>query len=517
MSETPFLFQSQVLSNDDPLMLGRIRARRLVDNYDDIIKSFQNPPWNETTDAWSKRDPFILLPLLPYYLYQIPKADEMVLMMYANPGTKFLNQYYIQSTFYSPTATGFQYYKGADANMGTGIQYSTAIPLKIPYNQSLSSGQENTTPQTLYPAGGAHKGVFPEPGDNSLLGRGSADVIIKENEVLIRAGKFKDEQLQPNVIPSSNTKRSFIQLSRYTQTARPLPPQTIIESNPLILLTKYLIEYSITNPENQFDNFSGSVFLYQLKPDVSTNTKNLTLNSQVSTKLKTMVYMQTFANQTKSNVIILINNFIKQCNRGTTINGNNVFSSNSEKFPIYYRPTNENYKIMNGGSADVNSQKNLSEIFKGIKLNNALTGGYGLIYEKDKVGSPISIKRKTVKQDEFIPISNTTFIAGADVTVLLSHNSSIPGKGKINMSDTLYGIDEEKFRKEIIAKTSSSVRGEELLELINLIVKFLVTHVHPFPGMPPVPVSTDGTTSSEILVQLQNATNKILNQNIRIN
>jgi hypothetical protein len=85
------------------------------------------------------------------------------------------------------------------------------------------------------------------------------------------------------------------------------------------------------------------------------------------------------------------------------------------------------------------------------------------------------------------------------------------------MSDTLYGIDEEKFRKEIIAKTSSTVRGEELLELINLIVKFLVTHVHPFPGMPPVPVSTDGTTSSEILVQLQNAANKILNQNIRIN
>ena len=517
MNETPLLFQSQVLSNDDPLMLGRIRARRLIDNYDDIIKSFQNPTWDEKRDAWSRRDPFILIPLLPYYLYQIPKPDEMVLMLYANPGTKFLNQYYIQSTFYSPTATGFQYYKGADVNMGTGLQYTTAIPLKIPYNQSSITSQENVTSNTLYTEGGVHRGVFPEPGDNSLLGRGSADVIVKENELLIRAGKYKNDELLPNVIPAGNTKRSFIQLSKFTQTVKPLPNQTIFDANPVTLLTKYLIEYSITNPENQFDLFSGSVFLYQLKPDITTNTTSLTLNSKVSSKLKTMVYMENFTNQSKSNVIILINNFIKQCNRGNTINGNNIFSSNTEKFPIYYRPTNDNYKIMNGQTNDSVSQKNLSEIFKGIKLNNSLTGGYGLIYEKDKVGTPRSIKRRTVKQNEFTPISNTVLIGGADVTVLLSHNSSIPGKGKINMSDTLYGIDEEKFRNEILAKTSSSVRGEELLELINLIVKFLVTHAHPFPGIAPVPVSTDGTKASEILTQLQNATNKILNQNIRIN
>lgn len=508
----PLLFQSQVLSNDDPLMLGRIRARRLVDNYDDIIKSFKNPPWNETTDAWSKRDPFILLPLLPYYLYQIPKPDEMVLMMYANPGTKFLNQYYIQSTFYSPTATGFQYYKGADSNMGTGIQYSTAIPLKIPYNQSLSSGQENTTPQQLYPFGGAHKGVFPEPGDNALMGRGSADVIVKENEVLIRAGKYSGSELLPNTIPAASTRRAFIQLSRFDQTIRPLPSETIIEAKKLNALTKYLIEYSIINPENQFDLFSGSIVLYQLKPDVTTTTE-ITINSVIDNKLKVRSFSQSFKNQSKNNVIILINNFIGQCNRGLTINGERVFSSETEKFPIYYRPSNEYYKIMNGDTKDASSQNNLSDIFKQIKLNQSITGGNGLIYAKDKIGVPSEVKRKEYKKDEYIPIPQTNFIGGADNVVLLSHVSSIPGKGKINMSDTLYGIDEIKFRNEIIAKTSSMVRGEELHSLLSIIVDFLLTHTHGFPGEPPC----QEDLSKKLEIEMSNSINTILNQNIRIN
>jgi hypothetical protein len=61
------------------------------------------------------------------------------------------------------------------------------------------------------------------------------------------------------------------------------------------------------------------------------------------------------------------------------------------------------------------------------------------------------------------------------------------------------------------------VRGEELLELLSLIVRFLTTHTHAFPGLPPVPVTQDGTSVTSILTEMQNAVNKVLNQNIRIN
>jgi hypothetical protein len=61
------------------------------------------------------------------------------------------------------------------------------------------------------------------------------------------------------------------------------------------------------------------------------------------------------------------------------------------------------------------------------------------------------------------------------------------------------------------------VRGDELMKFMNLIVRFLASHVHPFPGMPPVPQATDGTNISDILQQLASAPDTILNQNIRIN
>ena len=45
-------------------MLGRIRGTLITDNYADIIKSFDDPPWNEAKNAWTERDPFIFNPLL---------------------------------------------------------------------------------------------------------------------------------------------------------------------------------------------------------------------------------------------------------------------------------------------------------------------------------------------------------------------------------------------------------------------------------------------------------------------
>jgi hypothetical protein len=511
MENNSIFFQCRVLNIEDPMMLGRIRAVRLIDNYDDILKSISDPPWNEEKDIWTSRDPFVFNALLPYFVYSVPKVDELVQVIYVNKDFQYQNQYYVQNTFSSPTATFKEFYFGGNKFTGTGMQIKNPKPLK---------NQDGTlTDQSV------HKGVFPQPGDNALLGRGSADVVVKQDEVLIRAGKFKGEQLQPNVIPVANQQRGFLQLSKFQSTLQNLEPKTYFELQEDVLLTKYLIEWTLTNPENAQDRFTGAVYLYQLKPDVSINSKNITVDSEISENLKKLVATESFTMLSKTQTIEFINNFIKTCNQSNvTRSGVKLFTDNNDanKFPIFYRPNTIMYSKLNpstplGSTATPIEVSNISDIYKGIKLNPSLKGGYGLIYTKGKVGNPRTPVKKVVKQQKYINQESSYGALGSDVFFLVSHNSQIPGKGKINFDDTLYGITPEKFTNEFLPKTSSMVRGEELLELINLIVKFLVTHTHAYPGLPPVPVTQDGTNVQSILTELNNAVNKILSKNIRLN
>lgn len=510
MDNNSIFFQCKVLDNQDPLMLGRIRGVRLIDNLDDILKSVTDPPWNPEKDPWTARDPLIFNSLLPYFLYQTPKVDELVQVVYVNKDFRYQNQYYIQNTFYSPTAIFKQFNFGANKFTGTGMQIRDPKPLK---------NQDGT-----YTDQAVHKGVFPEPGDNAILGRGSADMIVKEDDLLLRAGKFKGISLQPNVIPVNNPQRSFLQLSRFQSIKKNLPPAVYVELQENIVLTKYLIEWTITNPENTQDKFTGAVYLYQLKPDPTVNSKNLNVDSVIDVNLKKLVATEEFSMLSKTETIKFINDFIKSCNSSNkTVRGTTLFQSNNatDKFPIFYRPSEAMYQKINsstqiGADTPAVVSRNISDVYNAIKLLPGNKPGYGLIYAKNKVGLPRIPKRVTVPQTRYQNTSNTVAALGADKVYLLSHNSQIPGKGKINFDNTLYGIGVEQFA-DIESQTSSTVRGEELLELINLIVRFLVTHTHAYPGLPPVPVTQDGTTTAKVLEELQNAVNKILNTNIRIN
>ena len=64
MENNTILFQAVVIDNEDPMMLGRVRARFQnppsdMGSYEDIIKAIKNPPWNEEKDKWQPRDPFV--------------------------------------------------------------------------------------------------------------------------------------------------------------------------------------------------------------------------------------------------------------------------------------------------------------------------------------------------------------------------------------------------------------------------------------------------------------------------
>lgn len=516
------IFPGKCIDNEDPLVLGRIRAIPETDNYQEIIAGIPTncaiyDPTNKEKIIdikeeckWTIDDPFMFLPLLPFFINSSPKKNEYVHIVFANKDYKYQSQFYIQGPFSSPMASPFEFFEAGKTYLASGTRNKTTLSLKD------QTGEYRDT---------RSYGIFPEPNDNSLLGRGTSDVIVKEDDVLLRAGKYIGT-LNPNTFPMSNNKRSFLQLSYFRQKKVDLPSYTLVNLIEQVKVVQKLIEWNIFNPETQSDSFTGVINLYNVKADVRTNTTNFRVDSDVQDLLSAPLYQLGFFGETYEQVKLKINQFIQGVNNGKIsipdlINGGeNSYVVPEQIFPFIFRPGPLTYQYIKNFDGVNNSIQygNVTKFYGDIKLNPADTDtGFGLIFNKGKSGPAYDPKIVTETPSEYInsPVSYTAL--GGDKLYLLSHESTIPGKGKINLTDTLYGIPQQTFTDDLEGKTNSMVRGEQLIDFLNLLTKFLVAHVHPFPGLPPVPVAVDGTQSAQILSELLNAPNKILNQNIRIN
>jgi len=511
------IFPGKCIDAKDPMMMGRIRAILLTETTEEVKGSipsycavYDKTNKNKIIDIkeeckWTIDDPFLFLPLLPFYVSQNPQEDEYINILFANKENKYQDQYYIQGPFSSPMATSFEHYMASNSFLGTGTRNKTTTSIKNTdgtYKNALSEG------------------IFPEPEDNGILGRGSADVIVKKDEVLVRAGKVVT-QLNPKQLPTNNPFRSFLQISNFSQTRIDLPEKTGAVLKEQIQVVQKVIEWNIFNLNNSSNAFTGEITLHNIKPDVKSNSSNLSVDSDITNLLSAPLFKVTFVGESFETVVYKITTFIKGVNSGNIFLGpTQSFSVPGERFPFVFRPNPAVYNYIKYYNGTTNSLEfaNATKFFQSIFLNQSdKYRGFGLIFEPDKPGplyDPIISKIKPSEYQQR-PISYAAL--GGDKVYLLSHQSEIPKMGKIDLQGTIYGIKQEKFLDEILPKTNSMVRGEELMALINLITKFLVSHVHAFPGLPPIPVGIDGTQTQEIFTSLLNAPNTILNQNIRIN
>ena len=171
------------------------------------------------------------------------------------------------------------------------------------------------------------KGVFVEPVDISLNGRDSADIIIKEDEVLIRAGKNIKTQTAGFNLPTPRQSRSFLQLSSFSLERKELDPlkQTLFSSKSQ--LVKKLIEWEITN-EFQTTGptpgggitattvYNGNIKLYSLLPKDQTKSTEVNMNTPLDAFKSGPEYTLEFTSKTKDDSIKLINQFIGGVNKG---------------------------------------------------------------------------------------------------------------------------------------------------------------------------------------------------------
>ncbi len=497
------VYHGTVQDTDDPFMLGRIRVYPEDQNITDKLNSV--PGFDESKDKWKRNDPFVFLPLIPYFIYQVPKKDEYVHVIYTNPNDKDLKgQFYIQGPFSSPTTIEFEDANSSETFLSSGTRNKNLPPINDTNNSGNTIGSS---------------GIYPRPIDIAILSRSNSDIILKgsddiqgvDGEILIRAGKHNSFNRKQKPTPKSD--RAFLQLSNYKTLERFAGVDTrysIVNEN---TQTKKLIEYEVFNPENLFNAFTGQIILYNLLPDEisgTTSADSIRNNTDLDS-FKQIQHIEQFTKLTKKEVAEKVNKFIKNVMNGRMENGLLI----NNQFPLYYRAN-----IENRNESSVISLSHLKSIYMLVKPTEFTvnTNGFGLVYDKTgKTNVPVKIKKNDFRPKDIINQDNTVSVMGANQLYFLSHNTTNPSKSKINLNNTLYGIDQTKLVEEIQPKTSSVVRGEELMVLIELIVRYLATHVHPFPGLPPVPVSSDGTNVSDLLKELLDASTKILNKNIRIN
>lgn len=516
------LFPGIVLDNQDPMMLGRLRVIPEVEDYTAIIGSI--PDWDEKTMKWTSKDPVLFLPLLPFFLNQVPQINEYVHIIYMDKEYKRENQFYIQGPFSSPLLSPFENFQGAKKFLATGTRLTQGLSLR---NEDGSYKTSN---------GGSVEGIFPKPEDVGLLSRGTSDLILKPNEVLLRAGKTSE--LKYNRLPTPNNNRAFLQLSYFPQEESKGQEEIEQYLKEVKLPVEKLVLWNIFNLENSQDVFNGWVQLYTYnKIDTQYNTSNF--NSETITKLsigsqiiETDAKIE-FSGKTFNDAVYIINTFIKGVFDGVLTFSGYVQSNQTafqNAFPFVVTPSKTTYDI--GNNFNINSTQNESnEKNNFIRFSNAIgldtssnQNGYFLVWNKkgDRpiYGPQADLITESLFPTVFTPKPISYGVMGAQKIYLLSQDST-SNKTKINLQDTIYGIPQSSFIRgdnSIQNLTYSTVRGETLIELIRKMYAFMKGHVHPIAIMPPVPTAAgNGQKLEDIETLLNDAEKLILNQNIRIN
>lgn len=508
------IFKGECIDSNDPKRLGRIRARMLSDN---LTTRKESASVNEVpAEPWSDKDPLVYLPLLPWFVSAPPKGrsnnneGEYVHLFYSNLdsfGRK--DKYYISGLYSSPTTTNFESFNSAVTNITEGSSN------KDFQNILSKNGEINEK----------YRGVYAEPEDVALYGRGTADIIIQDDTVMLRAGKNKPFKIR--TIPEKNANRSFIQLSNFnTETITSTGKEKLeVKTNNLPL--KYLIEYDLINPSNGSDIFTGYIYIYSIN-DESINTKNINVDTSISESNKDAEVIIKFTNLSitaAGNLITdtidkFISGNIRPITNNTTPNVEIVFAYRESfdfRFPLYYRPRLSLYNQLYSNTSQYVTKNNIKKLFDNVKVI-ADDEGYNTIFNKQKKTDPSLNLNKFKEVSSRVNRSpKSVSIVGGDDIYFISHKTQKFDGERIDLSDNIYKINEQKISSEIKRKTSSVVRGEELIELLDLIIMFLIGHVHPWHGLPPDGKSTNEVSVDTLMTELRNARDKLLNSRIRIN
>lgn len=496
------IYYGQVIDVNDPLNLGRVR----VEPKNWVVSSYKKAFDVKPVDQWTIRDPFVFMPLLPIFLYQVPKQDEWVHIFFYNTAYTDRNKFYIQGGFSSPNKI-----KGEPLDSSI---VNTALGERNLKDKNISQNNQIKNPE--------NKDLYPSPNTIALLGRYNSEILLPEGGFISRVNKLGNSS---DIQPVFNKRNSFNMIQNYKTRKINNGKNVFYENNDVTQNIQYIIEYNVYGGLGSVDGlFTGYISVYRVSPYNPVNTSTISENTynEISEDSKIgPIYREDFTFESFEYIVNGFRNVIQKMNESKLVVGNTIIS---QPFPFIFQPEKSLFDKYNPGVTSANSNPtefNSTAFILNVYLNQLTNSrGFGLVSQKDKLGKQKQLSKVELDNISEEPINITYGIDVSDVKFILSHDSSIPGLNKIDFQDASYSgnvLDYNFIFTNILPNTNSMVRGEKLLNLLELIVKFLINHVHPYHGMVPNPSAIDGTTTQSLLNEIFNAYENVLNKNLRIN
>jgi hypothetical protein len=523
--DSQILFSGIVLDTDDPSMLNRARVHsQQKDDVNSLLEKFKttiikkypniNPeqifeirPNGEKDIAkkfrFTKEDPFVYRPFLPFHLKFVPKQNELVLLIFWNKdeNNSRINQFYIPGILKSPMNVEYENYKQSVGTLSQGILLKPSKVLKNFLGKFINQSAST---------------VWAKPEDNAIYGRGSTDLILKKDDLILRAGKVSNMNSQTSPKPNKNL--GFFQITYLPKEIDGgIGNSYTVDEIPDTPIAK-LLEYDITDGlDNSSGFFSGSVNLYNLPQTASVSQKLFNFSSKTPENVTAPLLSFNFQNLNFSGVTELINKVVKGLTNNESIKfGEGIpdWSPDGLMFPFFFRPSQNLRDVLNitpntqTSPQDMLKWQNTTKIYQTITAaSSQKTPGYGLVSEKGKLGAFFQKKKKSYTSSVISKKSKSYSILGSDKILLLSYNDSV----KLENNDT-YGLNSKKIA-QLKANTQSTVRGENLYEFLSLLYQYLVTHVHAVPESKPI---VGGDVKNNLDTAYANFHTKVLNKDIRI-
>jgi hypothetical protein len=508
------------IDNIDPKGLGRIRCIRYSEYVTQKEKALGE------YEPWDKKDLFVAIPFLPTNINFIPEIGQAVKIINYDAENLNVNQEYIAGPF----TTMF------DFNSQTFSQQM----------DNTTYGNTNKSRDNIFDKNGKYienrsESTFANKSDYGIYGKYGSDIVFTENGLQLRGGKLLSKEA------SSTTNRKKM-LTYPIMGKRPsaslllkkFPKKVVLEERvKTSVITevkdiKFILEYQIDKLTN---TSKIEFFLYKILKTQGQITKTSFFNENTPLPTSVIKLINTDNSSTTPSFTIDVNNeninfihseinnvFYTIIDRGLkgllrtfgelfSQLSNNDLPTEGEDFPLFFRPTTKFLEMSPLDSAEKNKK---SDILNKIKVFT-LGPKSGLIWSQTQLTAPTKTQKvKTPFLKTITSSPEQTFATlRSDMLYLLSTDTNEAGKS-INFNNlNKYEYTQEDYVKNIEPNTFATVRGENLIKVLQQIILVLFNHEHNVTG--PFVDNLEFEESVQLKELLKTLENDILNKSIRIN